>query len=69
MRSPSKSIPLDRLDATDKTAYLHHDHDVDHHSGVGMAQILASLPNPIFVLDADNCWQFRWRYVLDEVEK
>ena len=56
MRSPSKSIPSDRLDATDQNAYLHHDHDVDHHSGVSMAQVLASLPNPIFVLDADNCF-------------
>ena len=43
MRSPSKSIPSDRSDATDQTAYLHHDHDLDHHSGVSMAQILASL--------------------------
>ena len=56
MRSPSKSMPSDRSGATDQTAYMHHDHDVDHHSGVSMAQVLASLPNPIFVLDADNCF-------------
>ena len=56
MRSPSNSIPSDRSDATDQPTYLHHDHDLDHHSGVGMAQVLASLPNPIFVLDADNCF-------------
>ena len=58
MRSPSQSIPSDRSDATDQTAYLHHDHDLDHHSGVSMAQVLASLPNPIFVLDADNCFTY-----------
>ena len=49
-------MPSDMSGATDQTAYLHHDHDLDHHSGVSMAQILASLPNPIFVLDADNCF-------------
>ena len=57
-RSPSKSMLSDKSDATDQTAYLHRDHDVDHHSGVSMAQILVSLPNPIFVLDADNCFVY-----------
>ena len=56
MRSPSKSLPSDRPDAMDQTGYMHYDHDDDHHSGVSMGQILASLPNPIFVLDADNCF-------------
>ena len=57
MRSPSKSLPSDRPDSMDRTGYLRYDdHDVDHRSGVSMAQILASLPNPIFVLDADNCF-------------
>ena len=58
MRSPSKSLPSDRPDAMDRTGYMHYDHDVDQHSGVNMAQILASLPNPIFVLDADNCFTY-----------
>ena len=56
MRTPSKSMLSDRSDATDQNAYLRHNHDVDRHSGVSMAQILASLPNPIFVLNADNCF-------------
>ena len=56
MRSPSKSLPSGRPDVMDRTEYMHYDHDVDQHSGVSMAQILASLPNPIFVLDADNCF-------------
>jgi two-component system nitrogen regulation sensor histidine kinase GlnL len=58
MRSPSKSLPSDRPDTMERTGNLSYDHDVDRHSGVSTAQILASLPNPIFVLDADNCFAY-----------
>ena len=58
MRSPSKSLPSDRPDTMERTGNLSYDHDVDRHSGVSTAQILASLPNPIFVLDADNCFTY-----------
>ena len=56
MRSPSKSMSIRDRDSMDQTEYMHYDNDVDQHLGVSMAQILASLPNPIFVLDADNCF-------------
>ncbi|MDC3235072.1 ATP-binding protein [Candidatus Puniceispirillum sp.] len=56
MRSPSKSLPPDGPDVMDQTGYLKYDHDVDQHSDICMAQILSSLPNPIFVLDANNCF-------------
>ena len=51
-------MPATKLDAMDRAGYLHHAHDVDHHSGVNMAQILASLPNPIFILDVANCFVY-----------
>ena len=58
MPSPSKSLPSDGPDTMERTGNLSYDHDVDRHSGVSTAQILASLPNPIFVLDADNCFTY-----------
>ena len=58
MPSPSKSLPSERPDTMERTGNLSYDHDVDRHSGVSTAQILASLPNPIFVLDADNCFTY-----------
>ena len=58
MPSPSKSLPSDRPDTMERTGNLSYDHDVDRHSGVSTAQILASLPNPIFVLDVDNCFTY-----------
>ena len=58
MRSPSKSMSSGMSDTMDRAGYPRHDHDVDQHSGVSMAQIMASLPNPIFVLDADNCFVY-----------